>query len=123
MEGQEKARLDDRANNAISSKHTAEHMGNQARRRPRPDELKARIDPLEFYRSAIGHFPDAVKRGKEGWTQNFRCPFHSPDDRGSFGVNLDTGAFRCFACQAKGGSVIDFLMLRDQVTLVNGHLN
>lgn len=37
---------------------------------------------------------------------NFRngglCPFHDDNNPNSFFVNLDTGAFYCFSCGAKG---------------------
>lgn len=75
---------------------------------PRADEIKGAIDPAEYYRAA---YPDApeFKPKADGWTQNFRCPFHE-DKNGSFGANLQTGAYQCFGCEAKGGSVIDHAM-------------
>ena len=33
----------------------------------------------------------------------------------SFTVNMDTGGFHCFGCDAKGGDVLAFVMLRDNV--------
>ena len=39
------------------------------------------------------------------------CPFHR-DHHPSLRINLQSGAFVCFACGAKGGNVIDFMMLR-----------
>jgi hypothetical protein len=30
-------------------------------------------------------------------------------------VNLDTGGFHCFNCQASGGDIVDFVMLRDRL--------
>lgn len=35
------------------------------------------------------------------------CPFHD-DTRPSLRVNVDTGAFRCMACGAKGRDVLAF---------------
>ena len=35
------------------------------------------------------------------------CPFHD-DTRPSLRVNLESGAFRCMACGAKGGDVLEF---------------
>jgi CHC2-type zinc finger protein len=37
------------------------------------------------------------------------CPFHN-DTRPSLRVRLDTGAFRCMTCGAKGGDVLAFHM-------------
>jgi len=39
------------------------------------------------------------------------CPFHN-DTRPSLRVRLDTGAFRCMTCGAKGGDVLAFHMRR-----------
>ena len=38
---------------------------------------------------------------------NCTCPFHD-DNKPSFGINLETGAYQCFACDAKG-SITDFV--------------
>lgn len=85
---------------------------------PRPDALKRTIDPADFYRREIATAPESLKAHPDGWTQNFCCPFPGHEDTtGSFGVNLKTGAFRCFGCEAQGGSVIDFVMLRDGLNL------
>ena len=35
------------------------------------------------------------------------CPFHD-DARPSLRVNVETGAFRCMACGAKGGDVLAY---------------
>jgi len=37
------------------------------------------------------------------------CPFHG-DTNPSLSVNVDSGAFKCFACDAKGGDLIAFEM-------------
>ena len=51
-----------------------------------------------------------------GWTNGGLCPFHEDTRAGSFRVNLQNGAFKCFACGAKGGDVIDFLRQRYHLT-------
>lgn len=82
-------------------------MANTPSRPPTAAALKAAIPPAEFYRR---RFPEAnLKAKREGWTGNFACPFHE-DSTGSFGVNLETGAFCCFGCDAAGGSILDFHM-------------
>jgi len=88
-----------------------EHSQDSAPRRlPRADELKQAIDPAAFYAAEL---PDAppLKRRNGAWSQNILCPFHD-EDTGSFGVNLDTGAARCFGCEFYAGGVIDFTMAR-----------
>jgi uncharacterized protein (DUF927 family) len=90
----------------------SDSSGQRARRRlPTADRIKAAIRPADFYADALPDAP-ALKARRDGWSQNIKCCFHD-EENGSFGVNLDTGAFRCFGCGANGGSVIDFTMLRD----------
>ncbi|MGA8308851.1 MAG: CHC2 zinc finger domain-containing protein [Terriglobales bacterium] len=43
-----------------------------------------------------------------------RCPFHESQSGKSFSVNLEHGGFHCFGCGARGGGLIDFVMLRDR---------
>lgn len=81
-------------------------------RRLDPAEVKARVNPAAFYRDA---FPGWTPRKTEGWTPGPLCPFHDDRRPGSFNINLSSGAFRCFACGARGGDVIAFVMLRDNL--------
>ena len=53
------------------------------------------------------------RAGPDVWTKNNRCPFHE-EENGSFGVNMFTGQFKCFGCDAKG-SVFDFHMRKHGV--------
>src|SRR5437016_2471811 len=46
-------------------------------------------------------------RGFGEW-RTARCVFHQPDKNPSLRVNLKTGAYRCFSCDARGGDVLDF---------------
>ena len=67
--------------------------------------IKSRIKPLDFYSHEL---PDAkLKHGV--WVDGGLCPFHDDHSRGSFKVNLVTGAYRCFSCDASGGDIIDFV--------------
>jgi len=115
MDEQEKGRPKGRPKNQSDQKSTTAERQGQAQGLPRPDAIKRAIDPAEFYRREIKHPPD-FKPQADGWTQNFPCCFHE-DANGSFGVNLKTGGFRCFGCGAQGGSVLDFIMLRDGLDL------
>lgn len=45
------------------------------------------------------------------------CPFHN-DTKPSLRVRLDTGAFRCMACGAKGGDVLAFHRARHGLSFV-----
>ena len=72
--------------------------------------IKQAITPRDFYRAELPH---AIpwKPGASGWQSGGLCPFHVDEHAGSFRVNLDTGAFHCFACGAKGGDVIAYTSL------------
>lgn len=45
-----------------------------------------------------------------------RCPFHN-EKTASFTVYLETNSFWCFGC-ARGGDVIDFVMMRDNIEFI-----
>lgn len=68
------------------------------------DSIKDAIDPQQFYRVELG----ASFRCHSAWVDGGLCPFHEDTNRGSFKVNLITGAFKCFACGTGGGDIIDF---------------
>jgi len=60
-----------------------------------------------FYARELGKL--GRPNGK-GWAMA-RCPFHKSESGRSFSINVDSGGFHCFGCDAKGGDVISFLML------------
>ena len=64
----------------------------------------------EFYERELGR----LSRPSRGCAKG-NCPFHESRSRMSFTVNLDSGGFHCFGCDAKGGDVVDFLMRRENV--------
>ena len=72
--------------------------------------VKGYIPPAEFYRTELPTMPPP--RGG-GWRDGGLCPFHADNRAGSFRVNLETGAFICFSCGAKGADIIAFTQLRD----------
>ena len=74
---------------------------------PKKEDLLTKIDFCEFYQIELG-IPSLSSNGDDGWSENIQCPFHE-DSNPSFGVNLQTGAFKCFACNAQG-SIFDFVM-------------
>lgn len=63
-----------------------------------------------FYEKELGK----LSRPSRGWVRG-RCPFHQSKSGLSFSMNLDSGGFYCFGCDAKGGDVVDFVKLRDRV--------
>lgn len=71
--------------------------------------LKERINPQRFYSCE----QDEVKRPNgKGWAVAGLCPFHDDTKAGSFHVNLESGGFKCFSCEASGGDVIAYTMKR-----------
>jgi DNA primase len=80
------------------------------------------------YRRACGTFskaslPDAadyfasegLKLHGGGVWRSALCPFHA-DTRPSLRIRLDTGSFRCMACGAHGGDILQFHRLRYGLT-------
>jgi DNA primase len=76
----------------------------------RVHHVKNEVSPSSFYRAELPAMP--APRGG-GWRDGGLCPFHNDRQSGSFRVNLDTGAFICFACGSKGGDIVAFLQQRD----------
>jgi DNA primase len=70
------------------------------------DYIKQSLNPADFYRYEL---PTASLK-KHGWNEGGLCPFHDDRKAGSFRVNLDTGAFTCYACNTKGGDIVAFVM-------------
>jgi len=70
------------------------------------DFIKYRLWPLDFYSHEL---PDA-KIKRNGWNDGGLCPFHDDLKPVSFRINLISGAYKCFACDAAGGDIIAFTM-------------
>jgi hypothetical protein len=68
---------------------------------------RARLPTVAHYYQPI--FGD-LRFNASGWTQ-VRCVFHQ-DGHASLSIHCERGAFRCFACGARGGDVLAFEMLR-----------
>ena len=62
-------------------------------------------DPLDFYAARV------VFREKRGIWRTTACPWHGGSD--SLRINTKTGAFRCMACEARGGDIVAHLMAAD----------
>ncbi len=70
------------------------------------DYIKRVLTPLDFYR----HELPTAKLKKHGWNDGGLCPFHNDINIGSFRINIEIGAFKCFSCGAAGGDVVAFTM-------------
>jgi DNA primase len=72
--------------------------------------------PRTFYSSEFGGLP---RENSKGWT-SAECCFHQSETRGRkrskpLRINVREGNFKCMACDARGGDVLAFVMLRDGV--------
>ena len=65
--------------------------------------------PRTFYEAAIGRL---TRANSKGWSLG-NCVFHASKSKKSFSVNIRSGAFHCFGCDASGGGVVVFVMRRD----------
>lgn len=78
-------------------------------------ELKAKVSPAAFYERVLG----LHMRGQRlSWVDGGLCPFHKDHRKGNFRVNLESGAFKCFACGVGGGDIIKFVELRERVNFL-----
>lgn len=78
---------------------------------PVSQRVKAAVNVRAFYRAELPGMPEP-RRTADGWVSGGLCPFHEDTHRGNFRVNVQTGAFTCFACGAKGADVLAFRQLR-----------
>ncbi len=69
------------------------------------EDLKNSISPLSFYERELSI---NTRRSRDGWVDGGLCPFHNDAHTGNFRVNIETGAFKCFACNKSGGDIISF---------------
>jgi DNA primase len=72
----------------------------------KPEDIKQQIQPSDFYSYELPH----LTLNKPSWNEAGVCPFHSDNKAGSFFINVSTGGYNCFACGAKGGDIISFVM-------------
>ena len=79
------------------------------------DLLKKRTNTTQFYQKHTGAAGSATSGG---WAKAGLCPFHEDERKGNFTYHVESGAYKCFACGAKGGDVIKFLMEKDRLSFV-----
>ena len=70
------------------------------------DYIKRLVKPLDFYKNEL---PDVTLK-KHGWNDGGLCPFHTDNKIGSFRINCETGAYKCFSCGASGSDIIAYTM-------------
>lgn len=70
-------------------------------------KIKEKIDPRSFYLNEQGL--NWIKNEATQWVVAGCCPFHQDTSPGSFYIHLESGAFNCFSCGAKGGDIISFM--------------
>jgi DNA primase len=68
--------------------------------------IKKYIQPVDFYQQQLPS--TTFKRNR--WNVAGCCPFHDDRNPGSFHVNIQTGAFKCFSCGVAGGDIIAYTM-------------
>ena len=73
-------------------------------------KIKAAVPPLDFYKTELPGMPPPKREW--GWVPGGLCPFHQDNHAGNFRIHLDTGAFCCFSCGARGADIISFVQLR-----------
>src|SRR5439155_12107899 len=66
-------------------------------------------DASLFFEQELGRL---TRPNSKGWALG-RCPFHRSKSGRSFSVNIRSGAFHCWGCDASGGDIVDFVKLRD----------
>ena len=96
-------------NTTMHSKETFRRQGTRKRGLDRT-RLPAVAD---YYRPVFGE----LRFNASGWAQ-VRCVFHE-DGHASLSIHCERGAFRCFACNARGGDVLAFEMLRTGLDFKN----
>jgi len=78
--------------------------------------IKNAISPYDFYLREQNLARYGNRSGK--WVVAGLCPFHEDSNPGSFKINVDTGAFKCWSCGVGGGDVIAFLQQRDDLGFI-----
>lgn len=78
------------------------------------DLIKRKLPPERFYNMYLdGSFGKPTGDGWHMW--DGLCPFHDDTRAGSFVVNKETGAFKCFSCGTAGGDIFDFYMEKERL--------
>ena len=81
--------------------------------KPSAETIKKAINPGAFYARELPSMKPTTRRG---WIDGGLCPFHSDTRPGSWKINTESGAYRCFSCGAAGGDVLAFTQARHALT-------
>ncbi|MGA8163873.1 MAG: CHC2 zinc finger domain-containing protein [Waddliaceae bacterium] len=79
--------------------------------------IKAAINPSDFYLQELNLCRFGYKSGT--WIVAGLCPFHDDSRPGSFKINQETGAFKCWSCESGGSDIIAFLQQRDDLSFLD----
>lgn len=91
----------------VAWNYDEQESGNGLSAGPRASVIIRRINILDIVSNYV-----VLKQQRNGWWTGL-CPFH--DERNpSFGVNPESGWYKCFACQEKGNA-IDFLRKKEHL--------
>lgn len=69
-----------------------------------PEAIKKAVTPADYFKRNL----PGLTIKKAAWQSGGLCPFHSDNNPGSFRINAENGAFKCFSCGSNGGDVIAF---------------
>lgn len=76
-----------------------------------------KLDIVAFYGQYLtGNF-ELKSFGHDGFSNRVLCPLHNDTTSPNFFINKITGNFSCQACNKRGGSVFDFWLLKNQMSL------
>lgn len=79
-------------------------------------EIKKNINPQDFY--LLEQNLNRYENSSTNWVIAGLCPFHNDKKTGSFKINIETGAFKCWSCGAYGGDIINFIEKRDNLSFL-----
>ena len=87
--------------------------------RPMPGNFRRFLFNRRLLPKPADYYADeGVKLLGRGAWRDALCPFH-PDTSPSLRVRIETGAFRCMACGARGGDVLAFHMRRHELRFID----
>ena len=92
-----------------TTKPTARHISS-----PRHSCLQRDLLPHGAEQIWEYYLSQGLELSQYGEWRNTLCLFHK-DTKPSLRIRLETGAFRCMACGAKGGGPLDFHMMKHRM--------
>jgi len=81
---------------------------------PRPSCLRRDLLPHGVEQVLNYYQAQGLTLSQYGDWRNAICPFHK-DTKPSLRIRIETGSYRCMVCGAKGGSALDFHMMKHRM--------